>query len=83
MAHGMLSSWHMAKPLTKSMEKALELARRNGAVFAGKGNESSPGGYWTVSASTVRALAARGLLTLSRSADDNLYGRPVVCEFSR
>jgi len=73
----------MAKPLTETMRKALELARRNGAVFAGKGNESSPGGYWTVAASTIRALAARELVVIAQSADGDLYGRPVTPEVSR
>jgi hypothetical protein len=48
--------------INRHQERALRLADRNGAVFAGGGNEISRGGLCSVPASTIRGLIARGWL---------------------
>lgn len=53
------------------MEKAIEIAKRNGAVFAGK-NGNGKGGLVTVSASTIRGLELRGLVTVSIGPDGGM-----------
>lgn len=61
--------------ITQSMEKALMLAARNGAVFAGGGNEVARGSCCSLSAITIKALAARGWVTLQISPDGGMMGR--------
>ena len=46
--------------VNESQARALRLADRNGAVFAGGGNEIARGGLCSVSASTIRCLQRRG-----------------------
>lgn len=60
--------------LTPAMKQAVELARRNGAVFAGFGNEISRGSCTTVAASTIAALVRRGILTKRISPDGGMMG---------
>ncbi len=62
----------MTTELNAKREKALALAKRNGAVFAGHGNEESWGCYRRVSASTIRALERRGLVKTRISPDGGL-----------
>lgn len=63
------------KNMTQPMELALKLAARNGAVFAGKGNEVARGSATSVEATTIRALALRGLLDTSIGPDGGMMGR--------
>jgi hypothetical protein len=65
-----------AKPLTEKMQAALNQAVATGTVFTGK-NFNGKGGYFTVSASTIKALANRGLLRLETDPDGDVMGRPV------
>lgn len=65
-----------ARKLTAPMVKALNIALRNGAVFAGNGNSLPNGGVTRVAAPVIRALVARGLLTLSTSPDGGWMGTP-------
>ena len=64
-------------PLTVNMKLALNLAIRNGAVFAGRGNGGAGGATHAVSASTIQGLARRGLVDLNVAADNGgLSGVP-------
>lgn len=59
--------------LTPAMLRALEIAKRYGAVQAGKG---AIGGHVVrVSGSTIAALIRRGLLVHCYGGDGNMAGR--------
>lgn len=60
--------------MTPTMKEALFLAARNGAVWPGNGNEIEPGGLVKVNAMVIKALAARGLLTLQISPEGGAMG---------
>lgn len=60
--------------LSKAMTEAVELAWRNGGVFAGKGNGVGGGGLVSVASSTIKALAARKLVDLGTSPDGDTMG---------
>ena len=59
--------------MTTAQTKALEIALRDGAVFAGRSEHK--GSAFTVSASTLRALERQGKLTLSIGPDGGMMGR--------
>lgn len=63
------------RPLTPTMSMALGLALKHGAVWAGR-NETTHGGYRTVSTPTLFGLERRGLLVLQASPDGTMMGRP-------
>jgi hypothetical protein len=60
--------------LTDAMRKALELARDEGAVYAGQ-NVRRGGLVSKVNSSVLRALERRGLLKLQISPDGGMMGR--------
>jgi len=64
----------MTKPMTKPMEKAIEIAKCNGAVFAGK-NSNGRGGLVTVSVSTIRGLERRDLVVVSIGPDGGMMAK--------
>lgn len=61
--------------LTESMKRALILADRNGAVFAGAGNAIEPGRLITVYAPVMYALERRDCLKLSIGPDGGMMGK--------
>ncbi len=61
------------KPFTTEMERVLAIAKRDGAVSAGKGEHA--GRVERVSASTIRALIKRGLLVHCYSGEGGFAGR--------
>jgi hypothetical protein len=64
-----------AKPLTAKMQAALNIAMSDaGEVHAG--TDIHNGRVVRTSASTMRALEARGLLVISVSPEGGLVGRP-------
>ncbi len=64
------------KPLTEKMQAALNQAVATGTVFTGR-NFNGKGGYFIVSAGTIKALANRGLLRLETDPDGDMMGHPV------
>ena len=59
--------------MTKSMEAALKIARRDGSVSAGR--NTYKGCVERVSASAIQALIRRGLLVQTLNTDGGLAGR--------
>jgi hypothetical protein len=63
--------------LSPSMMLTLAVARINGCVFAGGGNQLRPGALISISVSSITGLVRRGLLTQQISPDGGLAARPV------
>ena len=65
--------------LTETMVRALVLLMRNGAVFAGGGNEWANGCLVRVPAASIEGLARRGYCETALSPDGGLMGtRPAA-----
>jgi hypothetical protein len=61
---------------TYAMDKAMALAARNGAVFAGKGNVTDSAGHMqTISAVTLLALERMGFMVIHTGPDGGLMAR--------
>lgn len=62
--------------MTESMVRALVLLMRNGAVFAGGGNEWANGCLVRVPSASIEGLARRGYCDTALSPDGGLMGVP-------
>ncbi len=67
--------------LTEKMTRALTLAIRNNAVFAGQGNRISSGCLGKVAASTLLGLERRDCLKITIGPDGGMMG--VITERGR
>ena len=66
-----------ATPLTPAQASALNYLRRDGWLCSGT-NVTRAGYIVRVQASTLRALAARGLATVERHSDGSIHAKPTV-----
>lgn len=69
----MMTKTQTTEKLTDAMEKALDIAKLNGAVFAGYNVVN--GCRYTVVVSTIIALERRGMLVTSIHTDGGVMGR--------